>query len=127
MNSLGVPQIRLGMTDKDVVERASAMVGYPAVYKRAKKQPNHKDQWWFSLGGYRAVGVMMTIFVFLGERRKAKVKEVIMQWRSKPYKRRVGRQYNINCPHSAKKHYAHGECHACYELKRKKAIVLAVA
>lgn len=111
------PRISLNMTDKDIVERVAALTGVKSIHirERRSKNPNHKDQWCLCIGGNRAIGVMQTIYTFMGTRRKAKIRDVIAVWKANPYKRRMGKQVILACSHTDRKPYAHDMCHACYE------------
>jgi len=73
------------MTDVDTVEKAARLMGnnpYVFTYdKRPKRKPGKRVQ----IYGKRAIGWMQTIYPFLGERRKAKVREIVSNY--KDYKR----------------------------------------
>lgn len=114
------PRVALAMTDRDVVERASDLMGSPQVFVRRPQNSKHKDQYWCMLTGARAVGVMFTIYPFMGERRRAKIREVIARWKSKPLGRRRIGERNYACGHMGRPHYAHQLCHSCYECRRAK-------
>lgn len=108
-------RVVLGMTDADIVQRAAAMVGNPAVYTRRQQNPKHKTQYWWVLHGHRAIGLMFTIYSFMGERRKAKIRECVAVWREKPLKQKPsGTGIITNCKHVTRVHYAHGICRPCY-------------
>ena len=122
------PRISLGMTDRDVVEKAAALVGNPSVYRRVTQHPKHKDQWWFMLTGHRAVGVMFTIYPFMGVRRRAKIREVVSRWKQSPYRSKPhGTGVVTNCQHADRRHYAHGLCRPCYSGKQKLGVYEATA
>ena len=111
------PKLALGMTDEDVVRRASLLMGGVAICKTKPQHPN-KPQYKLVLAGGRAVGVMMTIYSFMGARRKAAIQQVIAEWKSRPVLRRRGLSI-VNCAHTSRRHYADGRCHSCYEHLRR--------
>jgi hypothetical protein len=110
------PRLALSMTDEDVVRRAAALVGSPSVHARLKREKeHHKTQFVMTLTGHRAVGVMMTVFGFMGARRQKKIKEVLARWRQSPYRQKPrGTGVVTNCAHADRRHYAHGLCRPCY-------------
>ena len=114
----GTLRVVLGMTDRDIVERAASLVGRPSVYeaKRKNKKPHHKTQYWWMLTGHSAAAVMMTIYSFMGERRRTKIQQLLEEWRSTPYKKRINPV--TLCEHKARRHYAHGFCKSCYDKSR---------
>jgi hypothetical protein len=78
------PSIDLGMTDFDIVARAAKVLGAkpPKVYYYKKAEQKHwKPHWKTSIHSALAVGWMMTIYSFLGERRQQRVREVIETWK----------------------------------------------
>lgn len=75
------PAISLGMTDKDVVERAAALMGSKVT---AWHPTGRKTMYRTRLHGPRAVGVMMTVYTEMGVRRKAKILEVLHAWQNSP-------------------------------------------
>lgn len=64
--------LTLSMKDRDIVARAAALMGAPRVRGpyRHKGKPHHSPYYVCSVNGAKAVGWMMTIFSFLGERRR---------------------------------------------------------
>src|SRR5262245_34520344 len=80
----GSPKIQMQSTDKDVVERIAGIFGVPFHDSPCKPcGPDHyKLVWGISVHGTRAISWMMTLFVLLGERRQAKVREVIETWKA---------------------------------------------
>ena len=73
------PRVTLKMCDKDIVERVAAWAGHGTV---RLGRTSHQDQWRWELSGGRAIGAMMTIYTFMGTRRKAKIREVIARWKA---------------------------------------------
>jgi hypothetical protein len=84
------PLITVGMTDLDVVQRIHALWGdrknQISTCKRDRPK-GWKQMYYVSIHGSRAIGWLMTLYPLLGERRKAKAKEVIGVWRNHTAKR----------------------------------------
>ena len=89
--------VRLGlrMTDRDVVERAYHLLferpdpwpvrkDHVGVRKYISPNPHWQPQWNFQICGPRAIQWMMTIYPLMGQRRKAKIKEIICAWKQSP-------------------------------------------
>ena len=76
------PTITVQMNDKDVVERAATLLGGrvygPYRHKRGKQldTPHYRAQ----VHGAPAIGWMLTIFSFLGSRRRAKIRDIVNSW-----------------------------------------------
>lgn len=87
------PTITLVMTDQDVMERAADVMGAPSIWM-PKLRPRRKQTYRFALSGSRAVGWMMTLYPFLGSRRKARLRECLDVWRRVPVKRSL----RSHCP-----------------------------
>ena len=76
------PMLSLGMTDKDIVERFKDIFGLNnKIYCFARKGPR-KPYYELKVVGKNAVGLMFTLFSFLGARRRERIKEVVNIWRS---------------------------------------------
>lgn len=83
------PQITLKMTDLDVVEKAYKLMGITSsLLEEKRSEIGRKRIWWFRAMGSLAVGWMMTLYPLMGERRKAKIKEVLTIWKAGTYKKR---------------------------------------
>lgn len=81
------PRILVKMTDRDVVERVHTLMGGGfRECSRPDAKPHWKRQWVADVTGKRAAGVLYTIYTFLGERRRAKAKEVLQAWNQTPIK-----------------------------------------
>jgi hypothetical protein len=80
-------QVSLHTTDKDVLERFVRAVGFgtingPYTYV-TKKVPIRKPSWYWSVGGHEKVQAIVGLFwPWLGVRRKAKAKEVLLRERT---------------------------------------------
>ena len=67
--------VNLSMTDRDVIERVGALLGKKV--NGPYQQNGHKPQYRVTLWSIAARGLMMTLFSLLGERRRAKIKEIL--------------------------------------------------
>jgi hypothetical protein len=68
------------MTDKDVVERFVRIVGCGKVHEHSRQKAHWKNQFEWSAGGRRNALYVMGLFLpYLGERRRAKLVEVIAE------------------------------------------------
>jgi len=76
----GTPQIQVSMSDRDVVERMATLLE-SSLRGPYDKGPGNKQQWSTSICGRNAIGWLMTLFPFFGERRRYKTKQVLEQWR----------------------------------------------
>lgn len=73
------PHLTLAMTDRDVVCRAAELMRPRAVHNYIydkKKKPVYS----FGLYGKTAVGWMLTMFSFLGQRRRSAIRAALAQW-----------------------------------------------
>lgn len=77
----GCPYIQVQMTDKDVVERLRGYMG-ATERKPWRRKDGHKVVYSCCLTGVKAIQWMMTLYVLMGERRKAKIAEIIKAWKS---------------------------------------------
>jgi len=76
-----VIKAELAMTDQDVVERIAGLLSTKVIVC-PQQNANHKTLYRVSLQGKRAAGLMMTLFTLLGNRRRAKITELLMMWRT---------------------------------------------
>jgi hypothetical protein len=78
------PRMEIAMTDHDVLLKAAKFLGNnvcgPYTYK-AHRERGDKDIFRISLTSSRAIGWMMTLYTHFGERRRAKIREVVSEWR----------------------------------------------
>jgi hypothetical protein len=68
------------MTDRDVMERVSTLLGAPV--RDLAPRPNAKPQFRVTVYGRVAAGWAMTLWSLMGERRRAKISEVLPKWRA---------------------------------------------
>lgn len=72
------------MTDKDVIDKIQ-MTTHSRLYGpygRNNRPSHHKPIYRVSLYGNPAISWMMTVYWFMGERRKNKIKFIIEKWKS---------------------------------------------
>ncbi len=79
------PMIKLSMTDEDVVNLASDLLDVP--YRKLKKIPNRKQVFACVVSGRKARGWMMTLYSFMGKRRRGKIKDFLTYWFNSPTNR----------------------------------------
>lgn len=107
----GSPTIGLNMTDEDIVARAARLVGATnmGIKPNSPNGNNIKTQYKWTIGGTKAVQWGLTIYSFMGQRRRARIRELMAVWRhSRAYRRLVV------CGHEGRKHFGKGMCRQCY-------------
>lgn len=101
-------------SDRDVVERCAAFLR-TKVHELGVPRRGVKRQYGIRLGGNLAAGLMMTIYRFLGIRRREAVRRALFAWKNaRQYVRWTGPP---SC-HSSRVHHANGLCRSCYRKKR---------
>lgn len=119
-------RIHLGMTDRDVVERAAKIWGKSV---RGPYQPNgplskqgrlYKPMYTTAAGGWVAAAWMMMLYGFMGERRKARIREMLTVWRRGIQWRRNGDYKTPPECHPERPYFADKKCKSCYESTYKK-------
>lgn len=70
------PQISIQMCDEDVIRRLAA-VWNSAVARREPKHSHWSPSWETSIGGRKAFLVMRAVLPIMGERRAAKIREIM--------------------------------------------------
>jgi hypothetical protein len=68
-------------TDRDVLERASMLLGSSVTIRKKPMDLERKQVYTTTACGSKASGWMMTLYSLMGERRKAKIKEILEGWR----------------------------------------------
>jgi hypothetical protein len=83
------PRMAVSMTDRDIIDRLAVLFG--ATVRPRKVAARYKPQWTTTISGPKAVGWMLTLYRFLGQRRRAKIAHLIATWRAaaKPYGHRT--------------------------------------
>lgn len=77
--------IAVNMTDRDIIERAATSMG-GHIYD-LPIPARHKPQWRAQVKGPRAAGWMMTMYAWLGARRREQVQRALSEWRAMRYVR----------------------------------------
>lgn len=79
------PGVDVGGTDKDVIQRAHAILG--GTFSTAnRKTKGGKTFYAVRLRGKHALSWMMTLYTLMGTRRRAKIKEILDKWRASSLK-----------------------------------------
>lgn len=66
-------------TDRDVAEKAKLLLGNKSCIQ--VERTSHKTAYRVRLSGTHAIAWMMTLYSMMGERRKNKIKDIILAWR----------------------------------------------
>jgi hypothetical protein len=74
-----LPTIIIAMSDRDVIERVRMLTAAPGRIC-LQANPGRKQLFRLTIAGRKAVGLMMTIYCLMGERRKSRIREVIQDW-----------------------------------------------
>ena len=90
---LSTPLISLIMCDLDVLERAHRLLRVTAKITRHNAlNPKWKSSFGFHLTGTPAIAWMMTVYPIMGQRRQARIREILAWWKRRPvhpYKRKA--------------------------------------
>lgn len=71
-------EVKIEMTDKDVVERAASIAGgRTQVYERSSTRPNTKPIYYARWYGTDAENFMRRVLPYMGKRRSAKINEIL--------------------------------------------------
>lgn len=79
----GAIRITLSLCDLDVVERAAALTrsNVHEFVHNGRDGHTRKKQYRIQVGGRRAAAWMMTLFPLMGQRRQARIAEILDQWK----------------------------------------------
>jgi hypothetical protein len=72
------PTIKIGMTDKDTIEKVKKIIGEDN--EISEDEYSNKTLYIYRVYGYKAISWMMTLYSFMSLRRKEKIKEIIIKW-----------------------------------------------
>lgn len=76
------PRLQVGMADLDVMERLRSLLGIKMlIHRRKANRLATKPHYCMALSGKRAIGWMLTIYPLMGERRRAKIRDIVAKWR----------------------------------------------
>lgn len=76
----GLPRVTVKMTDEDVIRRAREVAGVGQVmgpHANGRKLPIWT---WHVTKGHEAVAMMLFLYPYLGERRRAKISSIVEPW-----------------------------------------------
>jgi hypothetical protein len=76
------PRLRVAMTDRDVVTKLHCLMGGKLSILNGYSR---KDQYVLNVYGSLAIQWMLTLYYLMGERRKAKIREVVEIWKISSY------------------------------------------
>ena len=80
-----LPSIQIGMTDRDVVQRAGALLGGGQAHVRVQaRQPPCKPMHIWRVNGRRAVHVMKQLLPYMGKRRSKRMHDLIRDYERNP-------------------------------------------
>ena len=103
------PLIGLYMTDEDIVAKV-ASIWNKSINKRS-------NGWRTQINGPYAVGWMMTLYPFLGKRRRERIIEVVRFWKETTYLRAPNGIHSMATCHPDRVIGGHGLCRSCYQKK----------
>jgi hypothetical protein len=75
-------QITLMMTDEDVVRRAAAIMKTKLYGPYGPYKTCNKPCWQIHVGAAKAAAWMMTLYSFMGERRKQAIEQGLREWKT---------------------------------------------
>ena len=84
------PGVRVAMTDKDIIERAAKLMGGNIGYEFGTK----KLVWTTGIYGNQALSLLEQILPYMGQRRTAKIKDVMQQAADRPGKPKGSRVHS---------------------------------
>lgn len=70
------------MTDGDIIERVAQLFNRPMHGPYKRRNPSYKPFYSTSISASSAASWMMTLYPFLGQRRREKIKELLHFWRA---------------------------------------------
>lgn len=109
-------RLTIGMTDRDIVARAAKIMGTPITkpYIRPSysDRPHLKPMYTTSCFGGHAAGWMMTLYKFMGKRRRAQFRKFLRIWKKQQMRIYDGSR-RATC-HPGRVYLAKGLCRSCY-------------
>ncbi|HEX4500592.1 MAG TPA: hypothetical protein VH187_05380 [Scandinavium sp.] len=88
-------QVRVNMIDKDVIAKAAALMQCSCLlrYEPSMRRRGYKPQYKATLHAQRAIDLMYKLLPHMGDRRSARIKEIIRVWEDR-YNHKPAREYN---------------------------------
>jgi len=83
------PAIQVLMTDEDIISKARSLMS-PTAKIGIETRENCKTRYYFSVSGSLAIQWMMTIYPFMGRRRREKIREIILKWKQMYGQKHIG-------------------------------------
>lgn len=111
----GSPVVQLTMTDADIVHRAATLMHVKSQRMQGRKD-GYKATTRCVVHGTRAIAVMMTLYAFMGQRRRARIREILSAWRASSRTPRAPKdlpRFMARC-HPERTIAARGLCDTCY-------------
>lgn len=72
------PQLRVSMTDEDVVRRLASLIPVGNILKAGRKTKGGKDVWMWTLANSQAlIDLMIALRLLMGERRREKIDSIL--------------------------------------------------
>lgn len=115
--------IQIQMTDRDVMERIAALLGTKVgdYARKPKGKASYLPVYWIAVHGTRAISWMMTLYSFMGERRRAKILEIINHWKASKRAPRASRGTRLMAVcHPDKPRTANLLCRTCWMREYRK-------
>lgn len=88
MGEYRCPTVQLGMTDLDVVLKARDILD-PSLSLHTRRT-KCKPVYTVAIYSSSAISWMLTLYKLMGERRQQKIKAIVTEWKSCPWKRNAG-------------------------------------
>jgi hypothetical protein len=109
------PVVTVAMTDEDIIQRVADIIGYE-VSNYVPKRPNAKRVYETQAAGSRGAAWMMTLYPFMGMRRRGQITQVLLRWKKAPGfpRGRKGERLPALC-HPKRLRLANGQCKQCYQ------------
>lgn len=80
--NIGSVHLKIAMTDRDVMERLRVLMGAPRELYMMPRKAHYKTQYRVDFTGRRAIEWAFTLYPLLGERRRAKIRQLVAQWKT---------------------------------------------
>lgn len=115
------PYVHLGMTDRDIIERASKIMLCSSRILTRYKDSDRKTLWQVSAWNTRAIIIMKKVLPYMGERRSSKINEVLKDYELRQSKSNFcKRGHDLTLPHNVRFHKnGYRMCKKCDAILRK--------
>lgn len=115
--------ISMQMTDRDVMERAAAILGAKLgdYARKPKGKASYLPVYHLAIHGTKAIGWMMTLYGLMGERRRAKILQILKHWKNSKSAPRSSRGQRLPAVcHPEKLRCGDMLCRACWMREYRK-------